>query len=114
MGGHEMTADEVKKHVKTYYLIFGALLFLTVVTVGVSYLHLPIAGAVILALIVATIKGSLVCLFFMHLSNEKRIIYWTLLVTAVMFFFCMLIPGFNHFQQVHTAGTPTEAVHHVP
>ena len=36
-------ADDVKKSVKTYYMIFGALMVFTVLTVAVSYLHLPIA-----------------------------------------------------------------------
>ena len=38
-------ADDIRNHVKTYFMIFGALMVLTVVTVGVSYLHLPVALA---------------------------------------------------------------------
>lgn len=93
MGGanHQMSAEEVSKHVKTYIMVFVALLFLTVVTVAVSYLHLPTPAAVGLGLLVATVKGSLVALFFMHLSHEKKIIYWTLGLTAVLFVFLMTI-----------------------
>ena len=90
-GAHELSAEEVKKHVKTYLLVFGSLLVLTVVTVGVSYLHLSTPAAVFLALLVATIKGSLVALFFMHLSHEKRIIYYTIALTAILFCFLMMI-----------------------
>ena len=92
MSGH--SPEEIKKHVKTYIMVFGSLLFLTLVTVGVSYIHLPVAQAVILALIVASIKASLVSLFFMHLSNEKKIIYGTLGLTGVLFVFLMCITLF--------------------
>ena len=51
-----MTPEEVKHHIKTYVLVFVALAFLTVVTVAISYLDLSVGPAVILALIVASIK----------------------------------------------------------
>lgn len=89
-----MSAQEVNKHVKTYLMVFGALLFLTVVTVGVSYLELPTYFAVALGLFVATLKGSLVALFFMHLNHEKKIIYWTIGLTAILFVFVMMIGFF--------------------
>ncbi len=92
MGAHG--ADEIRKHVKVYWLIYLALLFLTGVTVGVSYIHLPIHEAVLLALAVATIKGSLVGLFFMHLNAEKKIIYGTISLTGIFFAFVLLIATF--------------------
>ena len=86
------SAEDIKKSVKTYYTIFGALMVLTIVTVGVSYLHLPVAMAVLVALVVATVKGSLVALFFMHLIDERKIIYYTLALTVVFFVFIMVVP----------------------
>jgi len=83
-GNHSMSVEEVKKHVRQYLFIFGALLVLTVVTVAVSYLHLSTAGAVVVALAVASVKASLVGLFFMHLIDEKKIIYYTLALTAFL------------------------------
>jgi cytochrome c oxidase subunit IV len=85
-------ADDVKKSVKTYYMIFGALMVFTVITVAVSYLHLPVAFAVLVALIVATIKGSLVAAFFMHLLHERKVIYWCLILTVIFFIFLMFVP----------------------
>jgi cytochrome c oxidase subunit IV len=90
----DVSIEEMKKHIKLYWLIFGGLLFLTLVTVGVSYLDLSIGPAIALAMFVASIKGSLVALFFMHLSHEKTIIYATLIITAAAFLICMLIPIF--------------------
>ncbi|MBM4303315.1 MAG: hypothetical protein FJ112_03190 [Deltaproteobacteria bacterium] len=95
MSHGEMTVEEVKKHVKKYYIVFGALLCLTIVTVGISYLHLPSLHAIILAMIVASMKGGLVAAYFMHLIDEKKIIYSMLWLTLVLFGFCMLIPLFT-------------------
>ena len=86
------SVDDVKKSVKTYFVIFGALMALTIITVGVSYVHLPIAFAVIVALVVATIKGSLVAMYFMHLLHERKVIYWVLMLTVVFFIFMMFVP----------------------
>ncbi len=75
-------AEEIKKHVRVYLIVFGALAVLTVVTVAVAYLNLPIVAAVIVALIIASVKAGLVAAYFMHLVSEKKVIYWTLGLTA--------------------------------
>ena len=77
-----MTAEEVKKHVKVYMLVFGSLLILTVVTVGASYLDVALAPALIIALLIAVVKASLVAMYFMHLLGEKPVIGWTLILAA--------------------------------
>lgn len=87
---HDAHEIDIAKHVRTYLIVFGALLVLTVVTVAVSYLHLPFGPAVALALVIATIKGSLVACYFMHLISERKLIVW-ILVLAVLFFFFVLI-----------------------
>jgi cytochrome c oxidase subunit IV len=86
------SVDDIKKSVRTYMMIFGALMVLTIITVGVSYVHLPVAAAVTVALIVATIKGSLVALYFMHLLHERKVIYWVLALTLIFFIFMMFVP----------------------
>src|SRR6266567_2829712 len=85
-------SDDISKHVKTYFMVFGALMVLTIVTVGVSYLHLPTHQAIVVALLIATIKGSMVALFFMHLNHERKMIYWVLALTVVFFAVLMLVP----------------------
>jgi len=85
-------SDDISKHVKTYFMVFGTLMVLTIVTVGVSYLHLPVHVAILVALFIATIKGSLVALFFMHLNHERKMIYWVLALTAVFFAVLLLVP----------------------
>jgi cytochrome c oxidase subunit IV len=93
-------ADDIKKSVKTYYMIFGALMVFTVITVAVSYLHLPIAMAILVALVVASIKGSLVALFFMHLAHERKVIYWSLLLTIIFFVFLMFVPLLTNLDRI--------------
>ena len=59
-------------------LVFGSLLVLTGFTVGAYFLHLPTRTAIALALSIATVKGSLVAAWFMHLISERKLIYWVL------------------------------------
>jgi cytochrome c oxidase subunit 4 len=97
--GHDNSPEAVAKEIRKYLYVFGALAVLTLITVAISYLHLPIHEAVILALVVASIKGSLVAAFFMHLISERKLIYAVLIVTV--FFFGMLMWGPWH--QRHNA-----------
>jgi cytochrome c oxidase subunit 4 len=84
--------EAVKKQVKGYIAVFVALMALTVITVAVSYLHLSVGAAVTVALIIASIKASLVAAYFMHLISEKKVIYATLILTAVFFIALMFLP----------------------
>ena len=68
-----------------YIAVFGALMILTLVTVAVSYLDLPSAATVLLALTIATGKAALVAMFFMHLKSERAMVYWPLALTAFLF-----------------------------
>jgi len=90
MGGH--TVEEVKKSVRTYLVIFAALAALTVLTVSASYLDLSTGPTVLIALFIAAVKGSLVAMFFMHLIDERKAIYWILILTAVFFVALMVLP----------------------
>ena len=59
---------------RTYLAVFAALLVLTVVTVLVSYVDLGLWNTVV-ALVIASVKASLVALFFMHLKGETRLVW---------------------------------------
>ena len=96
-----MTPQDEKHNIKTYVLVIVALDCISVITVGISYLDLATGPAIVLALIVASIKGSLVACYFMHLIDEKVTIYWTLLATVAMFMVLMFVPlgtMLNHTQ----------------
>jgi cytochrome c oxidase subunit 4 len=89
-------AADIDRHVRVYITVFVALMALTIITVAVSYLHLPPAMAVTVALLVATIKGALVACYFMHLISEKKLIYAVLLLTAVFFVALLALPAITH------------------
>ena len=65
-------SDHVQHHIAIYKKVAAALAVLTVLTVAVSYLDVSVPVAVIIALIIAGTKGSLVLSFFMHLLEEKK------------------------------------------
>jgi len=89
------SVESIKKHRKIYVAVFLALLVGTVVTVLLRSLQFSAFWiTVTIALVVATVKASLVAAFFMHLSNERKTIYSTLLVTA--FFLAAMMYLFIH------------------
>lgn len=77
-----LDVEEIRKHVRVYIAVFAALAVLTVVTVAVGYMRLPTAPALIAALLIATIKGSLVAGYFMHLISEKKVIFSIVLLSV--------------------------------
>ncbi|MBV8520322.1 MAG: cytochrome C oxidase subunit IV family protein [Acidobacteria bacterium] len=89
--GHDNSPEAIRKEIRRYLIVFAALGALTIVTVAISLLHLPTHLAILLALTVAVVKGSLVAAFFMHLISERKLIYAVLLLTV--FFFGMLLWG---------------------
>src|SRR3990170_1661792 len=89
-------AADIDKHVRVYIIVFVALMALTLVTVAVSYLDLSTPMAIALALFIATIKGSLVACYFMHLISEKKLIYAVLVITVIKFVVLLALPIFTH------------------
>ena len=92
---HHNDPESVRKEIRRYLAVFAALAGLTIVTVGIAYLHLPKVPAIVLALLVATIKGSLVAAVFMHLISERKLIYAVLILT-VFFFGVMMWGPWHH------------------
>jgi cytochrome c oxidase subunit 4 len=86
-------AESIRKQTRSYLGVFAALMVLTVLTVLVAEYDLPIIWAVVVALAIATFKGSLVAGVFMHLSHERKVIYWVLGLTVLFFIMLMAIPS---------------------
>lgn len=91
---------DIDRHVRAAMFVFGSLLVLTGLTVSAYFLHLPTRLAIALALLIATVKGSLVAAWFMHLISEKRIIYWVLALAAAFFIPLLLFPTFTALDRV--------------
>ena|SRR5688572_13829600 len=93
---HGHSAAEIDRHVRVYITVFVALMALTLITVAVSYLDLSTPMAIAVALFIATIKGSLVACYFMHLISEKKLIYAVLAITVIKFVALMALPVLTH------------------
>lgn len=65
-----------------YVLIWLGLLVLTAVTITAASLHFG-AFSVLAAIAIATVKGSLVLFYFMHLKYEDRV--FKLMLTLALF-----------------------------
>ena len=92
---------DIDKWVRNYMFVFGALFVGTILTVAVSYLDLSSGPAVVVALLIACAKGSLVVLFFMHLIDEKKLIYWLMALAVAFFIFAMVIPLMTEGDSIH-------------
>lgn len=78
--------NQKKQHVLSFAqlgMVLAVLLVLTVVTVGVSYIHLGFLNIPI-ALTIACTKVTFVLLFFMHLKYEGRVINISFISTVMV------------------------------
>ena len=89
-------AVDIDRHVRIYITVFVTLMVLTIVTVAISRFHLPVPMAIAVALLVATVKGSLVACYFMHLISEKKLIYAVLAVTVAFFAVLLALPVLSY------------------
>jgi len=71
----------------TYYGIFGALMVLTAITVGVAFVNLGALNFPV-AITIALMKATLVVLFFMHVKYSSRL---TKLIVSGAFFFLFVM-----------------------
>ena len=68
--------------VRTYVLVCVILVALTVLTLAVSFFHLPGAWHVVVGLLIAALKASLVVLFFMHVLVSPRLTWIVVIVSG--------------------------------
>ncbi len=110
--GEHHAVDALHPHItpmKYYWGVLGALMVLTVMTVGVSELGLPMPYSIIIALAVACVKATLVVSVFMHLIWDKKLnsvvflvgVAWMLIFFSLtmvdMLSRSMVIPESGHF-----------------
>jgi cytochrome c oxidase subunit 4 len=99
-------SDPVKS-TKLYWAVFAALIVATLVTVAQArMMTLDHTVNIIIGLIIATTKGTLVALFFMHLKYEKRYFYPVVLFPLAL----LLVIIFSNFPDVAFGEHTTEAV----
>ena len=99
--------DGVRQEVRKYLVIFTLLLSLSMVTVGISYLHLSVPVTVFFAVSIAVVQVFFAAGYFMHLISEKRmVLYIVLAMTAIFFAGLLFLPSFEHHDPI------TGTVHH--
>ena len=85
--------------VRVLVSIFLILVLLTVVTIAATFF--PTGNFEIwISLGIATVKASLVAAYFMHLISEKKLIYATLILTAIFFVALMFLPLSHYFDPI--------------
>jgi caa(3)-type oxidase subunit IV len=72
MSTHTEHAENPKAETLKYVATLVTLLILTAITVGASYINFG-PGNVVIALFIATVKGVIVALIFMHLLHDKPV-----------------------------------------
>ncbi|WP_239470432.1 cytochrome C oxidase subunit IV family protein [Archangium violaceum] len=90
-----------------YLLVWGALMVLTVVTVFTGRMHLPQFG-LLLALVIASVKGALVALYFMHLAEHKganRLVFATSMLFVVLLLLFTLFDVGTRFLPTRPSGS---------
>jgi cytochrome c oxidase subunit IV len=104
---HEMNAHH--GGAMKYFIIWAALMVLTVVTVVTGRMHMPDWGLA-LALVIASVKGTLVALWFMHLADHQganRVVFVTSMVfVLVLLMFTLFDIGTRFRPALSGAGTP--------
>jgi caa(3)-type oxidase subunit IV len=106
-------SEDVKDHIRLYYKIGATLLVLTLVTVAASYIDFAVPLTIVVALIIAATKGSLVASYFMHLIGERKSIHAALLLTAFFFLVLIFIPILGHTNTIGEYKTLPNANAHV-
>ncbi|NBV24803.1 MAG: hypothetical protein EBS05_23150 [Proteobacteria bacterium] len=83
--GHDdhNSPEYIQKTIKKYLMVGGILFGGTVLTVLMYYVHIPsVAITIAVALLIASVKAGFVAGVFMHLSDERKMIYGVLLCTV--------------------------------
>ncbi len=97
------TAEPSHKHephhdvtpLTTYFLVFGALMVLTGLTVWVSTINLGALNTPV-ALGIAVIKATVVILFFMHVIHSTRLT-WVIILGSILWLAVLFVLTFADY-----------------
>ena len=96
---HDTSELHASEALRTYYIIFAwlmALLVVTVLAAQVDLDHIFPGLNLIVAMIIATVKGSLVVLFFMHVKHSSKLT-WIFATAAFLWLAIMLGMTYNDY-----------------
>ncbi len=76
---------------RTYFIVGAALLVLTAITVAASYIDLnSMLLNVTVAMLIASVKASLVLLYFMHMKYESKLVWMFGILYPILLFALMV------------------------
>ena len=99
---HYESDKDPKHHVTgltTYFVIFGALMVLTVITVVISQFDFGFLNTAI-ALAVAALKASLVILYFMHVRHATRLT-WVVVIGSFVWLGVLFVLTYSDYFSRH-------------
>lgn len=111
---HTSQAHAVHSHVGRYLKVWLALMVLTAVTWGLSRFHIPGAAGVAVALAIASVKGGLVALFFMHLYDQQgpnRLVLVTSLIFVALLIGLTILDNATRFPLANPPDSVTAPQH---
>jgi cytochrome c oxidase subunit 4 len=80
-----MTSHAHSTSIRPYVVVWAILICMTILTAAVSFLELGnVIWHLVIALVIAVFKASLVVLFFMHASTSSRLT-WIVIACACFF-----------------------------
>ena len=80
---------------QTYYIVFVALLTLTATTVGVTYIEMGRFNLIV-ALLIAFVKATLVVLFFMNVKTSSPLTK-LFVIAGIFWMFIMILLTFSDY-----------------
>lgn len=89
-----MSAHETS--MKTYWVVFAALMVLLVITVLVATVDLGEVINIAIALTIAIIKAMLVILYFMHVKGSSKLT-WVFVGAGFVWFLIMIVLTFADY-----------------
>ncbi|PAW63168.1 MAG: hypothetical protein B9S38_17900 [Verrucomicrobiia bacterium Tous-C4TDCM] len=106
--------EALQKSLRLYKMIGGVLFAGTVITVLVATRpeldfgkHGFDTADMVLGLLIATVKATLVAAIFMHLNHEKRMIYWLFGFGILAAFFLVALIALAKWDPIHYNGFRT-------
>lgn len=108
MADHASPKEAHHSHLGRYVAVLAALVVLTVTTYLAAKLQLPGPWHVLVALVIASTKGALVALFFMHLWDQEgayRLVFATSLVFVALLVGLTLADNATRFPLANPPGS---------
>jgi caa(3)-type oxidase subunit IV len=78
-----MSAEASRNVIRKYLPVYFVLLGIFFVEVFLSFQHLPIGTLVVILLLLAVCSASLGLMYFMHLAQERRALFLSLIPVTI-------------------------------